>query len=44
VGSFIFGCVKFRGLAETEMVVDICIHGFDACKWLLLLIVFFFCT
>jgi len=34
---FFFVGVNFRESAETEMFVDIGIHGFDTYKWLLLL-------
>ena len=37
VSYIIFIHVNFHGLAETEMFVDIWIHCFDICKWLLLL-------
>ena len=37
VVSYIFVHFNIRGLAETEMFVDIWIHCFDTCKWLLLL-------
>jgi len=30
--SFIFVGVNFRGLAETEVFIDILIRGFDTCK------------
>ena len=36
VVSFIFVNVHFRILVENEMFIDICIHGFNTCKLLLL--------
>ena len=44
VATFIFVGLSFHGFAETEMLFDIWIQGFNTCKWLLLLFMLSLCT